>query len=484
MPAVGIDFGSSMTRVVTGGGCKVTSHYEFSSAAALGPDREPVIGDDVARQAMFHPGMLIASSLRDALFNTGEIGLPEPWQADDLAMRILDHARRGASACRGGSLPDRAVLTVPPCLTFAQRENLKSLAEDAGWTVGRIVNETSAAALAYSAIAGGDELVLVIDIGAGSTSVALCDIMVDSQQGTPLNLCASVAVGSATTLGAEGWRERAIDLVLDRIGIPDTAAGDLLLSRRVRAVAETLMWDLSAATSAEVSSPDMPPTRLMTKVTRAEFQAVTEDLVLRFRRLVSEVLCRASRPDKVLLLGGGMRIPALGQTVAELLPDVPTRRLGSETVARGAMLQAGVLSGETTGTLLLDSLGHAFQIVDRSGARFDVMDGDVIFPTRRTVFLRTSDDEADEIDVTLMDVGGTQESLLTQVRVGDLRSLSRRGPQVVVDIAVDANGVPHVDVSRWAPREADESEEWDVLPADDRVGSTSVEVILPVSRDG
>ncbi|MEU3634586.1 Hsp70 family protein, partial [Streptomyces fradiae] len=366
--AVGIDLGTtnSVVSVLEGGEPAVVTNTEGArttpSVVGFAKNGDVLVGEVAKRQAVTNVDRTVRSVKR----HMGDTGWRFPengdidgrrYTAQEISARILQKLKRDAEGYLGEDVRD-AVITVPAYFNDAERTATKEAGEIAGLNVLRIVNEPTAAALAYGLDKESDQTILVFDLGGGTFDVSLLEIgdgVVEVK-----------ATNGDTHLGGDDWDQRIVEHLAGRFrnayGIDITK--DRMATQRLREAAEKAKIELSAATETSVNLPYLSasaegPLHLDEKLTRAQFQQLTSDLLERcqvpFRNAVKDAGIEISGIDHVILVGGSTRMPAVADLVKELTGKDPHKGVNpDEVVAIGASLQAGVLKGEVKDVLLLD----------------------------------------------------------------------------------------------------------------------------------
>jgi molecular chaperone DnaK len=459
--AVGIDLGTtnSVIAVLEGGDPTIIPNAEggrTTPSVVSFKDGEVLVGEVAKRQAITNPDQTVRSIKRNMGTDWSIEVDDKKVTAQEISARILMKLKRDAESYLGDKVTD-AVITVPAYFNDAQRQATKEAGQIAGLNVLRIINEPTAASLAYGLDRQTDHIILVFDLGGGTFDVSVLEI--------GDGVFEVKATSGDTHLGGDDWDQKVIDWLVE--GFKNDHGVDLgkdrMALQRLKEAAEKAKIELSSVSETEVNLPFITatsegPLHLQRKLTRSELQKLSEELLERTKRPFEQAIKDSGIPvgeiDHVVLVGGSTRMPAVQELVKSLTGKDPHRGVNpDEVVAAGAAIQAGVLKGDVKDILLLDVTPLTLGIETKGGVMTRMIERNTTIPTKRSEIFTTAENNQPEVEIHVLQgerAMANDNKSLGKFRLTGIPPAPMGIPQIEVTFDIDANGIVNVNAKDLA----------------------------------
>tara|TARA_B110000263_G_scaffold64489_1_gene55693 strand:- start:41 stop:1858 length:1818 start_codon:yes stop_codon:yes gene_type:complete len=453
--AVGIDLGTtnSVVAVLEGGEPAVIANAEgnrTTPSIVAFKGEEVLVGELAKRQAITNPDNTIRSIKREIGTSWKKEFEGSEYTPQEISARILQKLKRDAEAYLGEDVTE-AVITVPAYFNDAERQATKEAGKIAGLNVLRIINEPTAASLAYGLENSEDQKILVYDLGGGTFDVSVLEI----SEG----VFEVKSTSGDSKLGGDDWDQKVMDWLVEKFksstGIDIST--DKMAMQRIKEGAEKAKIELSSTTETEINLPfitanDAGPQHLLEKLSRSEFEKITADLVERTKdpvnKAIKDAVLSFSDIDHIILVGGSTRIPSIQALVKSMTGKDPHKGVNpDEVVASGAAIQAGVLKGDVKDVLLLDVTPLTLGVETKGGIVAKMIERNTTIPTKRSETFTTAEDGQTEVEIHVLQ--GEREMAsgnksLGKFKLTEIPSAKQGTPQIEVTFDIDANGIVNV----------------------------------------
>ncbi len=453
---IGIDLGTtnSCVAVMEGGEAVVITNAEGArttpSVVAFSKAGERMVGSTAKRQAITNPDRTI-SSIKREMGSDFKVSIDgKNYTPQEISAMILQKLKADAEAYLGEKVTE-AVITVPAYFNDAQRQATKDAGVIAGLDVKRIINEPTAAALAYGADKDNEQKIMVYDLGGGTFDVSIIE-MGDGVQEV-------LATAGNNRLGGDDFDQRVLDYFADEFKKENGVdlRNDKMALQRLKEAAEKAKIELSGVTTTQINLPYITadasgPKHLDMNLTRAKFDELTADLIEKTmgpcRQALSDAGLKPDQLDKVLLVGGSSRVIAVQDAVKKLIGKEPFKGINpDECVAIGAAIQGGVLGGDVKGLLLLDVTPLSLGIETEGGISTKIIERNTTIPSKKSQVFSTAADSQTSVEVHVLQGErdfARDNKTLGMFRLDGIPPAPRGIPQIEVTFDIDANGIVHV----------------------------------------